>query len=313
MSVKCLYCYEEIDNSLSEYHIKCSRRMFGVANPPLVEMSLADIEEYAKLALSKSLAVAGVQPKLSLELKKKRNIPSRLTIVGMFGNYILKPPFARYPEMPELEDVTMGMAERSGIKTATHSLIRLASGELAYLSKRFDREKKQKIHVEDFAQLHGVLTERKYKGSVEKIGKTIERFSSFPGNDIIRLFEIVLFSFLTGNSDMHLKNYSLVRDHNDDIQLSPAYDLVPVKLILPEDQEDSALTICGKKAKLTKNDFDSLADYFKINSKALTGIYERLYSSQKEWKLLIEKSLISEKLKESYNKLIDKNFLKIYN
>ena len=312
MSEKCLYCYEPLTNFKTDYHNKCSKKIFNSVKSPILEITLSDIEDYAKKTLSKSLAVAGVQPKLSLEIKKKRNEPSRLTIVGLLGNYILKPPFNDYPEMPELEDLTMGMAEIAGIKTAEHSLIKFASGEFAYISKRFDRIKNEKLHVEDFAQLQELLTERKYKSSVEKIGKTIKKYSSFPGNDVIRLFELVLFSFLTGNSDMHLKNYSLIRDENEDIQLSPAYDLLPVRLIMPEDKEEFALTINAKKAKLTKKDFDILANYLEINNKARDGVYTRLFNSVDKWQNLISKSFVSEKMQESYLNLLDENCKKVF-
>lgn len=312
MNKKCLYCYESLSESEIDYHDKCSRRMFGSAKPPVLEMTLADIEKYAKESLSKSLAVAGVQPKLSLEIHKKRNEPSRLTIMGLFNNYILKPPFEDYPEISELEDLTMRMAELAGITTAEHSLIKLASGELAYISKRFDRVKGNKLQVEDFAQLQELLTERKYKSSVEKIGKTIKKYSSYPGNDVIRLFEIVLFSYLTGNSDMHLKNYSLIRDENDDIQLSPAYDLLPAKLIMPQDKEESALTINGKKAKLIKNDFDILAKSLEINVKAKEGIYNRFKNTVDKWMYLIQISFVSDKMQDAFRKLIDSNTKNIF-
>lgn len=305
MTKRCLYCYESLDDRKIDFHVKCSRKIFTTNTPPVLEISLSDIEEYAKKTLSKSRAIAGVQPKLSLEMQKKKGEPSRLTIVGLFGNYILKPPFADYQEMPELEDLTMGLAEITGIETAEHSLIRLSSGELAYINKRFDRIKNEKLHVEDFAQLHEVLTDRKYNGSAEKIGKTILKYSSFPGNDVIKLFEIVLFSFLVGNTDMHLKNYSLLRNQNDEIKLSPAYDLLSTKLLIPEDKEESALTINAKKAKLTKKDFDKLADYFAIKPKALKSIYDRFYNAGNKWKEHIRKSFLSDKMKTDFSELID--------
>ncbi len=213
--------------------------------------------------------------------------------------------------MPEIEDLTMRMAELVGIRTAEHSLIRMKSGELAYISKRFDRTSKGKLHVEDFAQLLEVLTERKYSGSVERVGKGILKFSSFPGNDLINLFELVLFSYLVGNSDMHLKNYSLLRDEHDDIKLSPAYDLLSTKILLPEDKEEYAITINGKKSNLTRKDFDKLADNFHIASKSLAAIYKKFTNAYEAWKEIINKSFLSKETQEKYVILINSNLRKI--
>ncbi|MEK6551895.1 MAG: HipA domain-containing protein, partial [Bacteroidota bacterium] len=185
-----------------------------------------------------------------------------------------------------------------------HSLIRLKSGELAYISKRFDRTAKTKLHAEDFAQLLEVLTERKYSGSVEQISKGILRYSSFPGNDLINLFELVLFSFVTGNADMHLKNYSLIRDENDDIKLSPAYDLLSTKLLMPADNEEFALTINGKKAGLKRKDFDTLAVYMRISGKTLTAIYKKFGGVVEQWFSLINKSFLLQETQTDFMNLI---------
>ena len=304
----CLYCYERLDDSERDFHKKCSRKLFDTENAPLLDLSLSEIDNYAVNLLQRSVSVTGVQPKLLVDIKKSRNKPSRLTLVGLWGKYILKPPHNDYPEMPEIEDLTMRMAELAGIRTADHSLIRMKSGELAYISKRFDRTPDGKLHVEDFAQLSGVLTERKYSGSVERIGKGILKFSSFPGNDIINLFEIVLFSYLTGNSDMHLKNYSLLRDEYDDIKLSPAYDLLSTKLLLPEDKEEYAITINGKKSNITGKDFDKLAANFNITKKTLTSIYKKFSNVHSQWEEIIKRSFLSRTTREKYLDLIKVNF-----
>ena len=308
---KCLYCYEKLGDSEIDFHKKCSKNFFGTENIPILELGLSEIDNYAVNLLQRSVSVTGVQPKLSVEIQKNRNEPPRLTLVGLWGNYILKPPHNDYPEMPEIEDLTMRMAELVGIRTAEHSLIRMKSGELAYISKRFDRTSKGKLHVEDFAQLLEVLTERKYSGSVERIGKGILKFSSFPGNDLINLFELILFSYLVGNSDMHLKNYSLLRDEHNDILLSPAYDLLSTKLLLPEDKEEYAITIDGKKSNLTRNNFDRLANNFHIASKGLEAIYKKFTDTYNVWKEIINKSFLSEGTIEKYINLIENNLRKI--
>jgi serine/threonine-protein kinase HipA len=311
MKNKCLYCYEDLDNSEIDFHNKCSRKFFGTENVPLLEMSLSDIENYAMDLLKRSISVTGVQPKLSVDIEKNKNEPARLTIVGLWGRYILKPPHSDYPEMPEIEDLTMRMADLKGIQTAEHSLIRMKSGELAYLCKRFDRTSKGKLHVEDFAQLLEMMTERKYFGSVEKVGKGILKYSSFPGNDLINLFQLVLFCYLTGNSDMHLKNYSLLRDEQDDIKFSPAYDLLSTKILLPSDEEEYAITINGRKSNLRRTDFDKLAISFGIAEKALISIYNKFSKVYNDWEMLINKSFLSDATKEKYINLIQERHQKL--
>ena len=311
MKNKCLYCYEDLDNSEIDFHNKCSRKFFGTENVPLLEVSLSDIENYAVNLLKRSISVTGVQPKLSIDIEKNKNEPARLTIVGLWGHYILKPPLSDYPEMPEIEDLTMRMADLTGIQTAEHSLIRMKSGELAYLSKRFDRTSMGKLHVEDFAQLLEMMTERKYFGSVEKVGKGILKYSSFPGNDLINLFQLVLFCYLTGNSDMHLKNYSLLRDEQDDIKFSPAYDLLSTKILLPSDEEEYAITINGRKSNLRRTDFDKLAISFGIAEKALTSIYNKFSMIYDDLEMLINKSFLTDSTKDKYINLIQERHQKL--
>jgi serine/threonine-protein kinase HipA len=308
---KCLYCYESLENSEIDFHAKCSKSFFGFTPPPALDVNLSEIESLALNILGRSASVTGVQPKLSVDLKKDKKESTRLTIVGLWGSYILKPPHKDFSQMPENEDLTMKLATSAGIKTARHSLIRLKSGELAYISKRFDRTSKTKLHVEDFAQLLEVLTERKYFGSVEQISKGILRYSSFPGNDLINLFELVLFSFVTGNADMHLKNYSLISDENDDIKLSPAYDLLSTKLLLPDDKEEYALTINGKKAGLKRKDFDALAVYMGMNEKVLTASYKKFSNILEQWHMFINKSFISPVMKTDYIDLIKQRISQI--
>ncbi len=306
MKRKCLYCYKEISDSEFEFHPVCSKKFFGTEIPPMIDFDLNDIEELAVKTLGRNISLTGVQPKLSLEIKSSKEEGRRLTIVGFWGNYIFKPPFAKYPEMPENEDLTMHLAEQLKIKTAEHSLIRLKSGELGYISKRFDRTKIEKLHQEDMAQLIGNLTERKYSGSMEKIGKIILKHSTFSGNDVLRLFELILFCFITGNADMHLKNFSLLYSEDDEILFSPAYDLLATKLLLPEDKEELALTLNGKKSNLRKSDFDKFASSLGINEVALSNVYKKFTSSLNSLYSFIDKSFLADDTKEKYKDLINK-------
>ncbi len=111
--------------------------------------------------------------------------------------------------------------------------------------------------MEDVCQITERLTEEKYNGSYEQIAKAIRRHSVNPGLDVINFFEMVLFCFLTGNVDMHLKNFSLVDTaEKGGITLAPAYDMVATALVTPNDKVDLALTLNGKNKRITLNDFN---------------------------------------------------------
>jgi serine/threonine-protein kinase HipA len=233
--------------------------------------------------------------------------------VGLWGNFILKPPMEEYFQMPEIEDLTMHLSEMLKIRTAEHTLIRLNSGELAYLSKRFDRTAKNKLQLKDMAQLTGTLTERKYKSSMGKIGKTILKYSSYPKFDLLTFFELTVFSFLTGNADMHLKNFSLLTNNEDEVMLSPAYDLLSTKLLIPEDTEEMALTLNEKKSNLKRRDFDTFAESLQINSTSVNNSYRKFFSSEPMILEFIDKSFLQPELKEAYKKLYSEKIEKLKN
>lgn len=308
MMKKCLYCYQVLNENAIDFHQACSKKMFGTNIPPILDFNLKETEEIAKKLVIKSIAVTGVQPKLSLELEKKIKEIPRLTIVGLHGDYIFKPQSQQFAELPENEDVTMHLAEMVKIKTAKHSLIRLKSGELGYITKRFDRNKGSKIAVEDFCQLSEHLTEHKYRGSIEKIGKLAHQFTVNKGFESQRLFELVLFSFLTGNADMHLKNFSLIENALGEYEFSPAYDLLSTALVIPEDKEESALTINGKKSRIGLKDFNVLATSLHLNEKSLQAIYKRFNTILPQWKDFINQSFLSDEMKAKYIQLITDKF-----
>ncbi|MBL0079063.1 MAG: HipA domain-containing protein [Bacteroidetes bacterium] len=301
---KCLYCYQLLNEDEQDFHSSCAKKMFGTKQAPIIDFNLKQLEELAKQIVIKSVAVTGVQPKLSLEIEKHKNELSRLTIVGLHGNYILKPPSTEYKELPQNEDVTMHLANLVKIKTAQHCLIRLHSGELAYITKRFDRNKKDKIAVEDFCQLTENLTEHKYRGSIEKVAKTTHQFTTNKGFEVLRLFELVLFCYLTGNADMHLKNFALIENAFGEFELSPAYDLVSTALVIADDQEETALTINGKKSRLKKKDFDALASNLEINTKVLNSIYAKFENALTNWIDFIKQSFLSKAMQKNYIELL---------
>lgn len=303
----CLYCYRQLAVGEVNYHDCCSRKFFGSAEPPLLEYTKDQMLELAKKVVQSHTTVTGVQPKLSLKIEKLtgNDAPQKLTIVGVFGGYILKPPTEHYPDLPELEDLTMHLAEQAGIRTVPHSLIPLQSGELAYITGRIDREGKNKLHMEDMCQLTGRLTEAKYRGSYEQIGKALVGYSQNPGLDIINFFEQVVFCFLTGNNGMHLKNFSLFKDPALGYNLSPAYDMVAAELVVEGDDEELALILNGKRRKIRRNDFEQAMRNFEIDQRAFDNIFARFKKALPRWHELVEISFLSTEMKEKYHTMID--------
>jgi serine/threonine-protein kinase HipA len=289
-----------------DFHAACSKKIFGQPTPPALPYSEADLEPLAKELIQSQTAVTGVQAKLSLHItgNNKEGTERRFTIVGLWGGYILKPPTAFYPQLPEVEDLTMKLAAVSKIKTAPHTLIRLQSGNLAYVTKRVDRTKKGKLAMEDMCQLTERLTEDKYNGSYEQIGKAILKYSTTPGLDVVNFFELVLFSFITGNADMHLKNFSLLEQPGLGMTLSPAYDLVNTALVNPADEEEMALTLNGKKKKLKKQDFVAMMNTLKVEEKQQRNIFNKMEKALPKWLDLIDKSLLSDDFMEKYKSII---------
>ena len=307
--MRCLYCYQELNSDEKDFHPACSKKIFGTPQPPVIDFEESQMEEMAKRIIRSHSAVTGVQAKLSLEISKgeNKNEPGRFTIVGLWGDYILKPPSTDYEQLPEVEDLTMHLAGIAGIETVPHSLIRLSSGQLAYLTKRIDRNKKKKIHMEDMCQITERLTEDKYRGSHEQIAKAILKYSVNPGLDVVNFYEQVLFSFLTGNADMHLKNFSLINMPGVGYTLSPAYDMVATELVNPEDNEELALTLNARKNKIARKDFIAAFTGAKIDLKAQENIFKKFDKMIPEWKEFIDISFLNHRLKNKYNRtIIDK-------
>ena len=208
---RCLYCYKELGEGMTDFHPACARKFFGVRTAPELPYVRGQLGDLAREVVRSQTTLTGVQAKLSLDINRGgRNEPDRFTIVGLWGRFILKPQTQSYRALPELEDVTMHLAEAAKISVVPHSLIRFSDGELCYITRRIDRlSDGRKVAMEDMCQLSERLTEYKYKGSYEQIAKLIRRYSATPQLDVINFWEVVVFCWITGNADMHLKNFSL--------------------------------------------------------------------------------------------------------
>lgn len=285
---------------------------FGVPTPPIIPYTIDQMSELAKSVVERSIAVPGVQPKLSMSLMKetREHAGMRLTVVGALGGqYIFKPPSGQFPQMPENEHVTMKIAEAFGIRVVPSSLITLASGELSYVTKRIDRTKKgEKIHMLDMFQITEAFD--KYKSSMEKVGKALDLYSDNTLLDKIFYFELALFSFLTGNNDMHLKNFSMIESPSGWV-LAPAYDLLNVSIVLPEDTEELALTLEGRKRKLKKEHFEHLGKGLGLTDKQIQGAFKRMFKNKSKAITWIDDSFLSDTMKAAYKDILETRYQRL--
>ena len=280
---------------------KFLKEMFNSPKIPIIDFGLGDISRKAQ-ELTGKLSISGIQPKLSVKLDEKQNM---LIPAAEGGEYILKPQTSTFPNIPENEQCCMDIAKELNIEVPLHCLIPLKDRSLAYVVKRFDREKSVKIHQEDFGQI--LEQTDKYKGSVEQIGRKLKEISSAPGYDVQLLFERVVLSFILGNGDAHLKNYSIAYRDKDNIRLTPAYDIVCSKLVIPGD-EDSAITIHGKKNKLLREDFDQLGDDF---SSPIKIRYEKFGNKFNVMRKIIETSSIAKEKQGQFLEIIKERINRI--
>lgn len=305
---KCLYCYKELNENEKDFHKACSKKIFESPNAPLLPYTRENLTELAQQVIRSQTTLTGVQAKLSLDINKgKKGETERFTIVGLWGRYILKPQTDQFPYLPEVEDLTMHLAELSKIKVVPHSLIRFANGEICYITRRIDRTSfGEKLPMEDMCQLTKRLTEHKYKSSYEQIAKAIQNFSSSPKLDIVNFWEQVIFSWITGNADMHLKNFSLYSKEIGKFMLTPAYDLLSTALVMPEDKEELALTLNGKKNKIKKDDFIISMKAYGLENKIIENIFNKFHKAQGKWNDFIDISFLPNEMKVMYKTIIAK-------
>lgn len=308
MENRCLYCYGTVETGY-DFHTKCAMEFFRTPVAPAINYSLNQMDELAKNVVERSVAVPGVQPKLSMSLIKqaKDDSDARLTIVGALGgSYIFKPPTDQFPEMPANEHVTMRIAQSFGIRVVPSSLIRLVSGELSYITRRVDRtEAEEKIHMIDMFQITEAFD--KYKSSMERVGKALDSYSDNTLLDKIFYFELALFCFLTGNNDMHLKNFSMIESASGWV-LAPAYDLLNVTIVNPADEEELALSLAGKRKKLKLENFEQLGKGLELTNLQIQRVFKRMLKNKKVAISWINKSFLSDKMKVAYIEVLESRY-----
>lgn len=253
---------------------------------------------------AKKLSIQGVQPKLSATVSV---VNQEFKIVDQFGTYIIKPQNDLFPQLPENEDLTMRMAKVFGLDVPFHGMVYAKDGSLSYFVKRFDRHGKgKKYATEDFAQLTGNTRDTKYRFTMEKLVPVIDEFCSFPAIEKADFFKRIIFCYVTGNEDMHLKNFSLITKSGK-TTLTPTNDLLNSSIAIKNPEEEIALTLKGKKSNLKASDF---TDYYakerlQLNEKTITVILEQMQEAIPKWKELIEISFLSENMKEKYFNLLE--------
>ena len=318
---RCLCCGKPIPENASEreraegWHTACIRKFFGVNDLPELDISEDALIRIAAENTNRRFTIPGVQKKMSLHLSSDKGTP-RLTIVDYPTGFILKPQTREYANLPEAEYLVMRMAEKTGISTVPFALIHMAgkTESMAYITKRIDRifpkkrsAKVERLAMEDFCQLEGHLTENKYLGSYERCAKVISRYSARAGLDLSELFLRVVFSFAIGNSDMHLKNFSMIETEaaSGEYILSKAYDLLPVNLVVPEDNDEMVLTLNGKKRNLRRTDFLKFASASGIAQEAAMKMIRHVVSMKPVYLDLCGESYLPDEMKERYSALIE--------
>ena len=309
--MNCLCCGKPLrtENTQSGWHKSCIKRFFGTTGLPEIAIDEKALEILAAESTSRGYTVPGVQKKLSLHLLSEGSKP-RLTLGNYPTGYILKPQVTEFEALPEAEHLVMCMADAAGISTVPHALI-MGNGSLAYITKRVDRvfqkNTVQMLAMEDFCQLDLRLTQDKYRGSYERCAKIIDRYSARSGLDMTELYWRLVFSFIVGNSDMHLKNFSLIEteEGSGKYLLSPAYDLLPVNVIMPEDKEQFALAMNGKKENIRRKDFLVFAEECGISRNSAERTIAMLLSKKEKFISMCNDSLLPEHIKERFVSLME--------
>jgi serine/threonine-protein kinase HipA len=298
----------------------CGEQKYSAQGLKLLSPKLKDLLDFPynkgdqlkqAMARATKMSIQGVQPKLSARLNVSAGI---FEIADQGGTFIIKPQNDLYEELPENEDLTMRLAALAGIEIPLHGMIYSKDGSRSYFIKRFDRlPKKKRVAVEDFAQLTGQTRETKYSSSMEKVAGVLDQFCTFPLIEKQKLFRLTIFNFLCGNEDMHLKNFSLIR-RNGKVEISPSYDLLNTTIAMSNPQEEFALTLAGRKSKITK---ENLIDYFGSERLGLTPIViektlQEIENQKLKWYKQIQISFLSEEMKKKYVELMSLRWARIF-
>lgn len=297
MSGVCRVCLGNVKEG--DYHPRCVRGLFRSAKTPILNIEVSKLHT-AALAMVGHTSLSGVQKKISVNLTADRET---LQVAAEGGRYILKPQTETYPAIPQNEHVTTRIAQLAGIEVGAFGMVSLKDASLAYIVRRFDRlDDGRKLRQEDFCQLAEKPPKEKYDGSAELCVKLIQKYASEPLIEILKLYRLLVFAWWTGNGDMHLKNFSLFADEKGLIKLTPAYDLLCTRLVIPYDQ--LSLSVQGKKDKLNRKVWLEFAKYCRLSERAASRVLDRQTSALNEANVLIEHSFLPDDQKKDYKDLL---------
>ena len=307
---RCLFCgriLNNTDETQFSWHSNCIKKFFGSALFPDSALLEKDLEYLAVEELKNNTSLSGVQRKLSVGISKDKTL-RRLTFVKSNSQFIIKTPDKEIPDITENEHFIMQLANDIGLKTVENGLIKTKNNGYLYITKRIDRVSGKKLPMEDFCQLSNKLTEYKYQGSYEKCAKEIiDKYSSRKQLDKIRFFNVIYFSYVVGNTDMHLKNFSLY-DDGSGFHLAPFYDLVSSYLLVGQDE--FALSLNGKRKKFTKNDFIKFCENIGLSKELSMKLMKSLNAKiDHSFKALLPTSLMSEKLNKKIEELVKERLI----
>ena len=305
MANRCLCCQLLLDEKEGRHHARCLKALWGKPIVPKIPFAMADLPEKVTSA-EDHMSISGVQAKVLVRLNKET---SDIEIAPSGSTHILKPEPNEYPGLPQLETACMSMASVLGMPVPPHGLFPMSDGHLCYVVKRFDRtDDGGKIQKETMFQL--LEATDKYSGSLESVGKTIRAHVENVGLDTIDFFERVLFCFLTGNGDMHLKNWALLITDKE-VSLSPCYDFVSSKVYFAN-EEDSALMMNAKKNKLKRSDFEAFANSLRIDPKAAANVFEKMKGAQEKMREMCIDSELNPSMRKKFEDAMTSRFKRLY-
>ena len=302
--MRCLKCYQSTQDEDGAMHEACALELFGTNSAPRLSLPPEAIEVAARQQLGAGRGLTGVQRKFSADI----DIEDRRILLGdVLAGYLIKPQTPEYPNLPELEALTMRLAQLAGLNVAPSTLLRTDEGELVYVTRRVDRlSDGTALRQEDMAQITDRLTEEKYRGSHEQIAKAIRAHSTVARLELVKYFRTVLFCFLTGNNDAHLKNWSLTRQLDGKWALTPLYDQVAVRLVLSQkvDSDELALTLEGRKSKFTRGNFLAFAKTCDLPEAVAVAQIKVLDKAMKDWRTCIQSSYVPAAMQSEYLDLV---------
>lgn len=302
---KCFCCHKNTEGE--QYHLRCLRKLFGHKWVPEIPYALSDMPD----AVSKEggrMSISGVQIKASCRVITSSQ---KIKIVSVQGTHILKPQPAEYPGLPQCENLCMNIAAGLGMRVPPHGLFQMKDNTPCYIIARFDRGPRGTKHqVEDMAQILSYHSDDKYNASMEKIGKAIWKFTSNPGLEVLDFFERVLLSHIIGNGDMHLKNWSIMREESNLIRLTPCYDFIASSIYISS-EEETALTINGKKNKLSRSDFEIFANYLEIEPKSREMTFRKFIQARESIIEMINNSEMIPEYRDKLRGLVENRFTRL--